>query len=72
MGINNPTTFTPEEFIEGKILELNEACRIYRDMAKAIGADTRIADALMGRGSENRALLRAIYQRLNEVIGEEE
>ena len=72
MGINNPTTFTPEEFIEGKILEMNEACRVYRDMAKTIGADTRIADALMGRGSENRALLRAIYQRLNEVIGEEE
>lgn len=72
MGINNPTTFTPEEFIEGKILEMNEACRIYRDMAKVIGADTRTADALTGRGSENKALLRAIYQRLNEVIGEEE
>ena len=53
MSINNPTTFTPEEFIEGKILEMNEACRVYRDMAKTIGADTRIADALMGRGSEN-------------------
>ena len=39
---------------------------------KTIGADTEIADNLMGRGSENRALLRAIYQRLNEVIGEEE
>ena len=72
MDINNPTTFTPEEFIEGKILEMNEACKVYRAMAKTIGADTEVADNLMGRGSENRALLRAIYERLNEVIGEEE
>ena len=71
-GINNPTTFTPEEFIEGKILEMNEACATYRAMAKTIGADTSVADSLMGRGAENKALLRAIYQRLNEVIGEEE
>lgn len=72
MDINNPTMFTPEEFIEGKILEMNEACVTYRHMAKIIGADTSVADSLMGRGAENKALLRAIYQRLNEVIGEEE
>ena len=66
------TTFTPQEFIDGKILEMNEANKIYRAMAEAIGADTSIADAIMGRGSENKALVRAIYQRLNEVIGEEE
>ena len=66
------TTFTAQEFIDGKIFEMNDANKVYRAMAKTIGADTEIADNLMGRGSENRALLRAIYQRLNEVIGEEE
>tara|TARA_R100001509_G_scaffold51421_2_gene28199 strand:+ start:347 stop:556 length:210 start_codon:yes stop_codon:yes gene_type:complete len=66
------TTFTAQEFIDGKIIEMNDANKVYRAMAKTIGADTEIADNLMGRGSENRALLRAIYQRLNEVIGEEE
>jgi hypothetical protein len=70
-GINY-TTFTPEEFIDGKILEMNEANEVYRKMAKTIGADTTQADSVMGRGTENRLLLRAIYQRLNEVIGEEE
>ena len=66
------TTFTPEEFIGGKILEMNEANETYRKMAKTIGADTTQADAVMGRGTENKLLLRAIYQRLNEVLGEEE
>jgi NMD protein affecting ribosome stability and mRNA decay len=66
------TTFTAQEFIDGKIYEMNDANKVYRAMAETIGADTEIADNLMGRGSENRALLRAIYQRLNEVIGEEE
>lgn len=66
------TTFTAQEFIDGKIIEMNDANKVYRAMAETIGADTEIADNLMGRGSENRALLRAIYQRLNEVIGEEE
>ena len=66
------TTFTAQEFIDGKIIEMNDANKVYRAMAKTIDADTEIADNLMGRGSENRALLRAIYQRLNEVIGEEE
>lgn len=66
------TTFTAEEFIAGKILEMNEANNAYRTMAKFIGADTTQADAVMGRGTENKLLLRAIYQRLNEVIGEEE
>jgi len=66
------TTFTAQEFIDGMILEMNKANKIYRDMAEAIGADTSIADAVMGRGTENKALVRAIYQRLNEVIGEEE
>jgi len=66
------TTFTPQEFIDGKILEMNEANKTYRDMAKRIGADTSTADAVMGRGTENRLLLRAIYERLNELIGEEE
>lgn len=66
------TTFTAQEFIDGKIIEMNNANKVYRAMAETIGADTEIADNLMGRGSENRALLRAIYQRLNEVIGEEE
>lgn len=66
------TTFTPQEFIDGMILEMNKANKIYRDMAEAIGADTSIADSVMGRGTENKALVRAIYQRLNEVIGEEE
>ena len=66
------TTFTAQEFIDGKIFEMNDANKVYRAMAETIGADTEIADNLMGRGSENRALLRAIYQRLNEVIGEEE
>lgn len=66
------TTFTAQEFIDGKILEMNEANDAYRTMAKVIGADTTQADAVMGRGTENRLLLRAIYQRLNEVIGEEE
>ena len=68
----NYTTFTPEEFIDGKILEMNKANKVYREMAKTIGADTTQADAVMGRGTENRLLLRAIYQRLNEVVGEEE
>ena len=63
------TTFTAQEFIDGKIIEMNDANKVYRAMAETIGADTEIADNLMGRGSENRALLRAIYQRLNEVIG---
>ena len=66
------TTFTAQEFIDGKIFEMNDANKVYRAMAKTIGADTEISDNLIGRGSENRALLRAIYQRLNEVIGEEE
>lgn len=66
------TTFSPEEFIEGKILKMNEANETYRKMAKTIGADTTQADAVMGRGTENRLLLRAIYQRLNEIVGEEE
>ena len=66
------TTFTADEFIEGKILEMNEANKTYRAMAKTIGADTSTADAVMGRGTENRLLLRAIYERLNELIGEEE
>lgn len=66
------TTFTAQEFIDGKIIEMNDANKVYRAMAETIGADTEIADNLMGRGSENRALLKAIYQRLNEVIGEEE
>ena len=66
------TTFTAQEFIDGKIIEMNDANEVYRAMAKTIGADTEIADNLMGRGAENKALLRAIYQRLNEVIGEEE
>ena len=66
------TTFTQQEFIDGKILEMNEANKTYRDMAKRIGADTSTADAVMGRGTENRLLLRAIYERLNELIGEEE
>ena len=66
------TTFTAQEFIDGKILEMNEANDAYRTMAKFIGADTTQADAVMGRGTENKLLLRAIYQRLNEVIGEEE
>ena len=66
------TTFSPEEFIEGKILKMNEANETYRNMAKTIGADTTQADAVMGRGTENRLLLRAIYQRLNEIVGEEE
>ena len=66
------TTFTAQEFIDGKIIEMNDANKVYRAMAETIGADTEIADNLMGRGSDNRALLRAIYQRLNEVIGEEE
>ena len=66
------TTFTAQEFIDGKIIEMNNANKVYRAMAETIDADTEIADNLMGRGSENRALLRAIYQRLNEVIGEEE
>lgn len=66
------TTFTAQEFIDGKIFEMNDANKVYRAMAETIGADTEIADNLMGRGSENRALLKAIYQRLNEVIGEEE
>jgi hypothetical protein len=69
---SNFTTFTPDEFIDGKILEMNEANEVYRNMAKTIGADTTQADAVMGRGTENRLLLRAIYQRLNEVIGEGE
>jgi len=50
------TTFTPQEFIDGKILEMNEANKTYRDMAKRIGADTSTADAVMGRGTENRFL----------------
>ena len=66
------TTFTAQEFIDGKIFEMNDANKVYRAMAKTIGADTEIADNLIGRGSENRALLKAIYQRLNEIIGEEE
>ena len=66
------TTFTAQEFIDGKIFEMNDANKVYRAMAETIGADTEIADYLMGRGSENTALLRAIYQRLSEVIGEEE
>lgn len=66
------TTFTAQEFIDGKILEMNEANDAYRTMAKFIGADTTQADAVMGRGTENKLLLIAIYQRLNEVIGEEE
>lgn len=66
------TTFTAQEFIDGKIFEMNDANKVYRAMAETIGADTEIADNLMGRGSENRALLKAIYQRLNEIIGEEE
>ena len=65
------TTFTSEEFVDGKILEMNEANRIYSEMASAIKADTTIADQLMGRGSENRALLRTIRNRLNEMIPEE-
>ena len=56
------TTFTAQEFIDGKIIEMNDANKVYRAMAETIGADTEIADNLMGRGSENRALLRAIYQ----------
>jgi len=66
------TTFTAQEFIDGKIIEMNNANKVYRAMAETIDADTEIADNLMGRGAENKALLRAIYQRLNEVIGEEE
>jgi|TARA_B100000424_G_C22868866_1_gene462732 hypothetical protein len=66
------TTFTAQEFIDGKIIEMNDANKVYRAMAKTIDADTEIADNLLGRGSENRALLKAIYLRLNEVIGEEE
>ena len=68
---SNITTFTAQEFIDGKILEMNEANRIYREMAEAIGADTSIADAVMGRGTENKALVRCIYQRLHEVLGDE-
>ena len=50
------------------------ANRVYRDMALLIEADTTIADSVMGRGSENRALLKAIKTRLNEVsvLAEEE
>ena len=46
------TTFTAQEFIDGKIIEMNDANKVYRAMAKTIGADTEIADNLMGRGSE--------------------
>tara|TARA_R100001463_G_scaffold136621_1_gene202583 strand:- start:308 stop:523 length:216 start_codon:yes stop_codon:yes gene_type:complete len=50
------------------------ANRVYRDMALLIQADTTIADSVMGRGRENRALLKAIKTRLNEVsvLAEEE
>ena len=51
---------------------MNDANKVYRAMDKTIDADTEIEDNLLGRGSENRALLKAIYLRLNEVIGEEE
>jgi hypothetical protein len=47
---------------------LRNANRIYRDMALIIGADTTIADSLMGRGSENRALMKAIKEKLNELV----
>ena len=61
------TTFTAQEFIDGKIFEMNDANKVYRAMAETIGADTEIADNLMGRGSENRALLRAIYLSLIHI-----
>jgi len=53
-----------KEKISGLLLNANQ---IYRDMALLIEADTSVADVLMGRGSENRALIRAIRIRLNEL-----
>lgn len=46
---------------------LELAHRIYRDFALFIEADTTIADSVMGRGTRNRALLKAIKERLNEL-----
>ena len=46
---------------------LELAHRIYRDFALFIEADTTIADSVMGRGTRNKALLKAIKDRLNEL-----
>tara|TARA_R100001015_G_C4557405_1_gene117964 strand:+ start:629 stop:853 length:225 start_codon:yes stop_codon:yes gene_type:complete len=52
--------------------DVDKAYRTLKDMAILINADMTVASHMKLKANESKELMRSIYLRLNEMIGEEE
>ena len=52
--------------------DVDKAYRTLKEMAILINADMTVANHMKLKANENKELMRSIYLRLNEMIGEEE
>ena len=65
---------TNEEMKKSPFLrrDVDKAYRTLKDMAILINADMTVASHMKLKANESKELMRSIYLRLNEMIGEEE
>ena len=65
---------TNEEMKKSPFLrsDVDKAYRTLKEMAILINADMTVANHMKLKANENKELMRSIYLRLNERIGEEE
>ena len=65
---------TNEEMKKSPFLrsDVDKAYRTLKEMAILINADMTVANHMKLKANENKELMRSIYLRLNEIIGEEE
>ena len=65
---------TNEEMKKSPFLrsDVDKAYRTLKEMAILINADMTVANHMKLKANENKELMRSIYLRLNEMIGEEE
>ena len=65
---------TNEEMKKSPFLrsDVDKAYRTLKEMAILINADMTVASHMKLKANESKELMRSIYLRLNEIIGEEE
>ena len=65
---------TNEEMKKSPFLrsDVDKAYRTLKEMAILINADITVASHMKLKANESKELMRSIYLRLNEMIGEEE
>lgn len=65
---------TNEEMKKSPFLrsDVDKAYRTLKEMAILINADMTVASHMKLKANESKELMRSIYLRLNEMIGEEE